>query len=65
MFKFRPTMTTLEQRENPSGPELIDPLLSGPPPAGPVPPVVAPTPPPPVVPPLPGSGLDPITGIIW
>ena len=27
MFKFRPTMQTLETRENPSGPELMDPTI--------------------------------------
>lgn len=40
MFKFRPTVQTLEQRENPSGPELIE--------GSPVPPPSVPpqTPPP-------------------
>ena len=61
MFKFRPTITTLEQRENPSGPELIYPI--GPAPVGPIAPVVAPTPPPPTVTPI--IGVDPITGIKW
>ena len=27
MFKFRPSMQTLETRENPSGPELMDPTI--------------------------------------
>jgi hypothetical protein len=49
MFKFRPSMQTLETRENPSGPELIDPTIIV------VTPVPAPapaqtTPPPEVVP---------------
>ena len=43
MFKFRPSMTTLESRDNPSGPDLMDNNIPTPPPQ--TPPQSPPTPP--------------------
>lgn len=53
MFKFRPSMEWLETRENPSGPDLVDPNA-------PPPPVVPPAQTPP--PPAPGDNNVPPTG---
>lgn len=50
MFKFRPTMQTLETRENPSGPELIDGGVTTPPPSSTPPAETTTTPPPETVP---------------
>ena len=50
MFKFRPTMQTLETRENPSGPELMDPTIIVVTPTPPTPPAQTNPPAPEVVP---------------